>query len=202
MGEVSQHSEYFVFGESFVEEHKNSHNSPYKFNGKELDEESGYTYFGARYLDMRYSIWNSTDPLSGYNPVMEDEHYIDGQHNGGVKNEKNLSTYGYCYQSPIMYKDPNGKQIFFVDVPPYLEPLVKVGEDVEMGMVESVVSSSNGARSAVNLSRTSQNISRVSKFSEKTLESFKRGNVKEAENIAKNGESKNYRKFDAVDNKT
>ncbi|CAM3897683.1 hypothetical protein FLBR109950_07180 [Flavobacterium branchiophilum] len=93
---------------------------------------------------MRYSIWNSTDPLSGYNPVMEDEHYIDGQHNGGVKNEKNLSTYGYCYQSPIMYKDPNGKQIFIVDVPPYLEPLVKVGEDVEMGMVESVVSSSNG----------------------------------------------------------
>ncbi|WP_186809175.1 putative toxin [Flavobacterium branchiophilum] len=69
-------------------------------------------------------------------------------------------------------------------------------------MVESVVSSSNEARGAVNLSRTSQNIIRVSKFSEKTLESFKRGNVKEAENIAKNGESKNYRKFDAVDNKT
>jgi RHS repeat-associated protein len=76
VGEVSQHMEYFAFGETFIEEHKNSHNSPYKFNGKELDEESGYTYFGARYLDMRYSIWTSVDPLANYNPFMDDEFYI------------------------------------------------------------------------------------------------------------------------------
>jgi len=110
VGEVSQHMEYFAFGETFVEEHKNSHNSPYKFNGKELDEESGYTYYGARYLDMRYSIWTATDPLSGYNPVFEYEHYVDGQHNGGVFNHFNHNTYGYCYQNPILFVDPNGKQ--------------------------------------------------------------------------------------------
>jgi hypothetical protein len=51
------------------------------------------------------------DPLSGYNPVMEVEHYIDGQHNGGVYNSFNHNTYGYCYQSPIRYIDPNGKQV-------------------------------------------------------------------------------------------
>lgn len=110
VGEVSQHMEYFAFGETFIEEHKNSHNSPYKFNGKELDEESGYTYFGARYLDMRYSMWISTDPLSGYNPIFEKEHYIDGQHNGGVLNSFNHNTYGYCYQNPVKLVDPNGKQ--------------------------------------------------------------------------------------------
>jgi hypothetical protein len=41
---------------------------------------------------------------------MNDEHYIDGEHNGGVFNEKNLNVYGYCYQNPVLYIDPNGKQ--------------------------------------------------------------------------------------------
>jgi len=59
---------------------------------------------------MRYSIWTATDPLSGYNPVFEYEHYVDGQHNGGVFNHFNHNTYGYCYQNPILFVDPNGKQ--------------------------------------------------------------------------------------------
>jgi hypothetical protein len=41
---------------------------------------------------------------------MEVEHYIDGQHNGGVYNSFNHNTYGYCYQSPVKLVDPNGKQ--------------------------------------------------------------------------------------------
>ena len=41
---------------------------------------------------------------------METEHYIDGQHNGGVFNSFNLNTYGYCYQNPVTMVDPNGKQ--------------------------------------------------------------------------------------------
>ena len=55
-------------------------------------------------------MWLSTDPLSGYNPNNETEHYIDGQHNGGVYNSFNLNTYGYCYQNPVLLVDPNGKQ--------------------------------------------------------------------------------------------
>ena len=43
---------------------------------------------------------------------MEVEHYIDGQHNEGVYNSFNLNTYGYCYQSPIILIDPNGKQVW------------------------------------------------------------------------------------------
>jgi hypothetical protein len=50
------------------------------------------------------------DPLAGYNPIFEDEHYIDGQHNGGIFNAGNLNVYGYTYQNPIKYVDPNGKQ--------------------------------------------------------------------------------------------
>ena len=111
--EIVQHVEYLPFGEVFIEERNNSWNTPYLFNGKELDEETGLYYYGARYYNPRESIFLSTDPLSGYNPVMETEHYIDGQHNGGVFNSFNLNTYGYCYQNPVLYVDPNGKQAYF-----------------------------------------------------------------------------------------
>ncbi len=88
-------------------------NTPYLFNGKELDEETGLYYYGARYYNPRETVWLSVDPLAGYNPVMETEHYIDGQHNGGVYNSGNLNPYGYCYQSPVRFIDPNGKQVGF-----------------------------------------------------------------------------------------
>jgi hypothetical protein len=45
---------------------------------------------------------------------MEVEHYIDGQHNGGVYNSFNHNTYRYCYQSPVLLVDPNGKQSNFL----------------------------------------------------------------------------------------
>ena len=87
---------------------------PYLFNGKELDSETNLTYFGARYLDMKTSLWLNTDPLSGYNPIQETEHYIDGQHNNGVFNPMNHNTYGYTYNNPVIYVDPTGKQAYFM----------------------------------------------------------------------------------------
>lgn len=110
LGEVSQHMEYFAFGETFVEEHRSSNNSPYKFNGKELDEETGWYYYGARYYDPRISIWLSVDPLANVDYLMNDEAYINGEHNGGVYNSFNHNSYGYCYQNPIVLIDPDGKQ--------------------------------------------------------------------------------------------
>jgi hypothetical protein len=50
------------------------------------------------------------DPLADYNPVMNDEHYVDGEHNGGIENSFNHASYSYCYQNPVRYEDPNGKQ--------------------------------------------------------------------------------------------
>ena len=100
VGEVSQHMEYFAFGETFVEEHKNSHNAPYKYNGKELDEESGLYYYGARYYDPRISIWASVDK-----PLIAGE-YLNLKHEGGVLNSFNLSPYGYCKSNPVQYVDP------------------------------------------------------------------------------------------------
>ncbi|MDQ6528089.1 RHS repeat-associated core domain-containing protein [Flavobacterium sp. LHD-85] len=109
-GEVVQHVEYVPFEEVFLEEKNAKWNTPYLFTSKELDRETGMYYFGARYYDSKGSFWISVDPLAVYNPVMEEEFYYDGQHNGGSYNDKNLNTYGYCYQNPVLYVDPNGKQ--------------------------------------------------------------------------------------------
>ena len=102
--------EYIAFGEVLFEEHNSSFSSPYLFNGKELDRETNLSYYWARYLDMKTSLWLSVDPLALYNPVFEDEFYFDGQHNRGIYNSGNLSNYNYCYQNPVLYIDPNGKQ--------------------------------------------------------------------------------------------
>ena len=88
-GEVVQHIEYVPFGEVFVEERNNIWNTPYLFNAKEFDEETGLYYYGARYYDPRVSLWISVDPMQ----------------------EENLSvsTYAYTLNNPVRFKDEDGK---------------------------------------------------------------------------------------------
>jgi RHS repeat-associated protein len=90
-GEVYQHLEYFAFGETFVEEHSNTDRTPYLYNGKELDEETGLYYYGARYYDARVSVWLGVDPLAEKYP--------------------NTTPYAYTANNPISYVDPDGKKI-------------------------------------------------------------------------------------------
>ena len=68
-GEVVQHIEYVPFGEVFIEERNNIWNTPYLFNAKEFDEETGLYYYGARYYEPRVSLWISVDPIANYNPL-------------------------------------------------------------------------------------------------------------------------------------
>ena len=87
-GEVMQHIEYVPFGEVFIEERNNTWNTPYLFNAKEFDEETGLYYYGARYYEPRLSMWISTDPLQEKYP--------------------NVVTYCFVYDNPLMYIDPTG----------------------------------------------------------------------------------------------
>ncbi|WP_221405081.1 RHS repeat domain-containing protein [Apibacter adventoris] len=86
--QIVQHVEYVPFGEVFIEERNQSWNTPYLFNGKELDEETGLYYYGARYYNPRESVWLSSDPLAEKYP--------------------NISPYAYTFQNPINYTDPTG----------------------------------------------------------------------------------------------
>ncbi|MDR1876288.1 MAG: N-acetylmuramoyl-L-alanine amidase [Flavobacteriaceae bacterium] len=105
LGKVSQHVEYIPFGEVFLEEKNDKWNSPYKFNSKEMDEETGLYYYGARYYDSKVSVWLSVDK-----PLI-DGTYLSGKHNGGVYNSSNLNGYAYCYQNPVRLIDPDGNQV-------------------------------------------------------------------------------------------
>jgi RHS repeat-associated protein len=61
----------------------------YSFSGKERDEESNYSYFGARYYNSDISLWLSVDPRASSYP--------------------SLTPYNYCMNSPVMLRDPNGE---------------------------------------------------------------------------------------------
>jgi len=116
-GTTTNWYEYMPFGEILMEQSSGEYNNVYKYNGKEFDEATQLYYYGARYYNPRVSLWLNVDPLAIYHPVNETEFYGDGQHNGGVFNSGNLNAYIYCYQNPIIYVDPNGKQGYFMTPP-------------------------------------------------------------------------------------
>jgi RHS repeat-associated protein len=84
---IIQHIEYLPYGELFFER-RDYWNTPYKFNAKELDEQTGLYYYGARYYTPEVSIWLSVDPLADKSPFE--------------------SPYTYCSNNPIIYIDPTG----------------------------------------------------------------------------------------------
>ena len=88
-GEVSQHIEYVPFGEVFIEERNNTWNTPYLFNAKEFDEETGMYYYGARYYEPKLSLWMSLDPSAEEKPW--------------------LTIYCYTRNNPIILVDPDGR---------------------------------------------------------------------------------------------
>ncbi|MBR2262204.1 MAG: hypothetical protein IJ916_10980 [Paludibacteraceae bacterium] len=89
-GEVTQHVAYIPYGEIFVEQRNGSWASPYLFNAKELDEETGLYYYGARYLDPTGTRWLSVDPLF--------EKYVG------------MTPYGYCAGNPVKLVDVDGRK--------------------------------------------------------------------------------------------
>ena len=64
----------------------------FTFTGKERDEETGYGYFGARYMDHELmTMWLSVDPMADKYP--------------------SISPYAYCAWNPVKLVDPDGNEI-------------------------------------------------------------------------------------------
>jgi RHS repeat-associated protein len=103
-GKLFEHIEYFPFGESWVEESSNTQRTPYLFTGKELDEEAGLYYFGARYYDPRTSVWQSADPMLGkYFPGDNSSNNRSLPGLGGIFNSANLGLYGHTHHNPQVH---------------------------------------------------------------------------------------------------
>ena len=65
---------------------------PFVFTGKERDEETGYGYFGARYMDHELmTMWLSVDPMADKYP--------------------SISPYAYCAWNPVKLVDPDGREV-------------------------------------------------------------------------------------------
>jgi len=62
--------------------------SPYLYNGKELDEETGLYYYGARFYDAQLGRFHTDDPLA--------------------KKYYSWSSYNYTMNNPIKFVDPDG----------------------------------------------------------------------------------------------
>ena len=88
-GNITQYTAYLPYGELLVDEHSSSEDLAYKFNGKELDEETGLYYYGARYLQPITSVWYGVDPLTEKTP--------------------SHSSYSYCLGNPIRLVDSDGR---------------------------------------------------------------------------------------------
>ncbi|WP_231553536.1 RHS repeat-associated core domain-containing protein [Prevotella histicola] len=46
-----------------VDEHSTNEDLPYKFNGKQFDDETGLYYYGARYMNPITSLWYGVDVI-------------------------------------------------------------------------------------------------------------------------------------------
>jgi RHS repeat-associated protein len=97
-GALHEHLEYFPFGETWVQEATNTQRTPYLFTGKELDEETGLYYHGARYYDPRISTFISTDPLLFERPEK------------AASLPAFLNPFGYVLNNPLRFTDPTGRE--------------------------------------------------------------------------------------------
>lgn len=100
--EIIEEKNYYPFGL----EHKGYNNvvngteHPYKYNGKELNEELGLNWYdyGARNYQADLGRWMNIDPLA--------EKYVD------------FSTYHYSGNSPILFRDVDGRYFVGADGKP------------------------------------------------------------------------------------
>ena len=102
-----QHLQYLPYGEPYINQRLSGYNERFTFTGKEprkgsrtplkkikdsehRDEETGYGYFGARYMDHELTtMWLSVDPMSDKYP--------------------SISPYAYCAWNPVRLVDPDGE---------------------------------------------------------------------------------------------
>ncbi len=86
-----QYIHYLPYGEILANQRISGYDERFKFTTKELDEESGYYYFGARYLLSELGDFLSPDPLLDQYPT--------------------LQPYLYCNGNPLKYIDPDGRDV-------------------------------------------------------------------------------------------
>ena len=96
VGDPIQHLQYLPFGEPFVDQRAvgSTYSERFRFTGKEKDGETGYGYYGTRYMD--HSLLSSFISVDRY----ADKYPF-------------ISPYAYCAWNPIRLTDPTGDTCVF-----------------------------------------------------------------------------------------
>ena len=92
-----QHLQYLPYGEPYVDQRHagSTYSERFTFTGKERDAETGYGYFGARYMD--HEIMTS---------FLSVDRYADKY--------PSISPYAYCAWNPVKLMDPDGRELYFL----------------------------------------------------------------------------------------
>lgn len=75
-----------------------------RFVGKEKDEETGLSYFGARYENARIGRFIAPDPVRAV------DQWTSNTNEKLLLNPQRLNTYAYALNNPYRYMDPDGRE--------------------------------------------------------------------------------------------
>ena len=108
-GRLVETTEFYPFGVERYSQRPGALKSEYRYTGKERDEDTGLTYYGARYYDSLVGRFINPDPL--YTE-------LDGLSSEGLQgvlsDPQKFSLYSYALNNPFKYTDPTGLDVVLV----------------------------------------------------------------------------------------
>ncbi|MBU0705986.1 hypothetical protein KJ657_02540 [Patescibacteria group bacterium] len=108
-GNVVERRDYLPYGQKrYVHEELNAPDTAQGFTGKELDDEMGLHYYGARYYDAEIGRFITPDPL-----LLRIDQMSEEQRNEFLSDPQNLNAYTYAKNNPVKYVDPDGEFAIF-----------------------------------------------------------------------------------------
>lgn len=107
-GNVVERRDYKPYGaERLHIEESDEQDEAYGFTGKEIDDETGLHYYGARYYDSEIGRFISIDPL-----VLDEAIKTNANLRSVLRNPQKLNAYTYVLNNPLLFIDPFGESEF------------------------------------------------------------------------------------------
>jgi RHS repeat-associated protein len=186
-GQIIERHDYLPFGEEW---NPQPSTDARKFTGKERDPETGYDYFGARYLSTKTARFTTVDPL-----FTLAENLADPQR---------WNRYSYVRNNPLRYTDSDGRAIdILADIGFIAYDLFDIGRSIVQG--DGVTGTQVGALgadvlgAAVPFATGGGAALRAANKVETVVEAGRRGRQSELRLLQALGETKNTKKVRACE---